>query len=157
MHRPSIRGLICSPEGFLRLVPALPGPGRTIAAHLTPHLDHRLRTARWQAAGKSRSDNRIRHADHRRRCGKCCAPNVDHHRLHAGVHDRHAHLRRFGDVLGRRNLCLIAVFTVASLGCALSTDFWTFVPMRAAQGLSGGGLMILFQAIIADIVPASTR
>lgn len=60
-------------------------------------------------------------------------------------------------MLGRRNLCLIAVFTVASLGCALSTDFWTFVPMRAAQGLSGGGLMILFQAIIADIVPASTR
>ncbi|MGP6175655.1 MDR family MFS transporter [Corynebacterium sp. A21] len=66
---------------------------------------------------------------------------------------------KFGDVLGRRNLFLIAIaiFTIASLGCALSTDFWTFVIMRAAQGVGGGGLMILSQAIIADIVPASER
>ncbi|PZE79402.1 MDR family MFS transporter [Curtobacterium sp. MCBD17_032] len=66
---------------------------------------------------------------------------------------------KFGDVLGRRNLFLIAIalFTLASLGCALSTDFWQFVVFRALQGLGGGGLMILSQAIIADIVPASER
>ncbi|MGO1447624.1 MDR family MFS transporter [Corynebacterium casei] len=66
---------------------------------------------------------------------------------------------KFGDVLGRRNLFLLAIalFTLASVGCAFSGDFWTFVIFRAIQGLGGGGLMILSQAIIADIVPASER
>ncbi len=66
---------------------------------------------------------------------------------------------KFGDVLGRRNLFLfaIALFTVASIGCAFATDFWAFVIFRAIQGLGGGGLMILSQAIIADIVPANER
>ncbi|WP_154605104.1 MDR family MFS transporter [Arthrobacter sp. AQ5-05] len=66
---------------------------------------------------------------------------------------------KFGDILGRRNLFLaaIAIFTLASVGCALATDFWGFVIFRAIQGLGGGGLMILSQAIIADIVPANER
>ncbi|GAA2975572.1 EmrB/QacA subfamily drug resistance transporter [Microbacterium terrae] len=66
---------------------------------------------------------------------------------------------KFGDVLGRRNLFLIAIaiFTLASVGCAFAGDFWMFVIFRAMQGLGGGGLMILSQAIIADIVPASER
>ncbi|WP_104055182.1 MULTISPECIES: MDR family MFS transporter [unclassified Arthrobacter] len=66
---------------------------------------------------------------------------------------------KFGDVLGRRNLFLfaIALFTLASVGCAFATDFWGFVIFRAIQGLGGGGLMILSQAIIADIVPANER
>jgi EmrB/QacA subfamily drug resistance transporter len=66
---------------------------------------------------------------------------------------------KFGDVLGRRNLFLIAIgiFTLASIGCAFAGDFWMFVAFRAMQGLGGGGLMILSQAIIADIVPANER
>ncbi len=66
---------------------------------------------------------------------------------------------KFGDVLGRRRLFLIAiaVFTLASIGCAFAGDFWMFVVFRALQGLGGGGLMILSQAIIADIVPANER
>lgn len=66
---------------------------------------------------------------------------------------------KFGDVLGRRNLFLIAIalFTIASVGCAFAGDFWSFVTFRALQGLGGGGLMILSQAIIADIVPANER
>src|SRR6185312_157195 len=66
---------------------------------------------------------------------------------------------KFGDILGRRNLFLaaIAIFTLASIGCAFATDFWGFVVFRAIQGLGGGGLMILSQAIIADIVPANER
>ncbi|MFF2493779.1 MDR family MFS transporter [Agromyces sp. NPDC058064] len=66
---------------------------------------------------------------------------------------------KFGDVLGRRNLFLIAIalFTVASIGAAFAPTFWAFVAFRAMQGLGGGGLMILSQAIIADIVPASER
>jgi EmrB/QacA subfamily drug resistance transporter len=66
---------------------------------------------------------------------------------------------KFGDIWGRRNLFLIAIalFTLASLGAALSTGFWEFVTFRGIQGLGGGGLMILSQAIIADIVPAKER
>ena len=66
---------------------------------------------------------------------------------------------KFGDVLGRRNLFLIAIalFTVASVGCAFAGDFTQLILWRAVQGLGGGGLMILSQAIIADIVPASER
>ncbi|GAA1060056.1 MDR family MFS transporter [Agromyces bracchium] len=66
---------------------------------------------------------------------------------------------KFGDVLGRRSLFLVAIalFTLASIGCAFAGDFWMFVVFRALQGLGGGGLMILSQAIIADIVPASER
>jgi EmrB/QacA subfamily drug resistance transporter len=66
---------------------------------------------------------------------------------------------KFGDVLGRRRLFLVAIalFTIASIGCAFATDFTQLIAWRAVQGLGGGGLMILSQAIIADIVPASER
>ncbi len=66
---------------------------------------------------------------------------------------------KLGDVIGRRWLFLIAIalFTLASVGCAFAGDFWSFVVYRAMQGLGGGGLMILSQAIIADIVPAKER
>ena len=66
---------------------------------------------------------------------------------------------KFGDVLGRRNLFLVAIalFTIASVGCAFAGDFTQLIVFRALQGLGGGGLMILSQAIIADIVPASER
>ncbi|NNG34760.1 MDR family MFS transporter [Nakamurella aerolata] len=66
---------------------------------------------------------------------------------------------KLGDVLGRRRLFLaaIAIFTVGSIGAAVTTSFWEFITFRAVQGLGGGGLMILSQAIIADIVPAKER
>src|SRR5215211_8773777 len=66
---------------------------------------------------------------------------------------------KFGDLWGRRNLFLIAIglFTIASFGAALSPSFPWLVVWRGVQGLGGGGLMILSQAIIADIVPARER
>ena len=66
---------------------------------------------------------------------------------------------KFGDLWGRRTLCLVAIglFTVASFGAALSPDFGWLVIWRGVQGLGGGGLMILSQAIIADVVPARER
>lgn len=66
---------------------------------------------------------------------------------------------KYGDVLGRRPLFIIAIgiFTLASVGCAFAGDFWTLVVFRGVQGLGGGGLMILSQAIIADIIPAKER
>jgi len=66
---------------------------------------------------------------------------------------------KFGDLWGRRTLFLVAIglFTVASFGAALSPDFTWLVIWRGVQGLGGGGLMILSQAIIADVVPARER
>jgi EmrB/QacA subfamily drug resistance transporter len=66
---------------------------------------------------------------------------------------------KFGDLWGRRTLFLVAIglFTVASIGAALAPDFAWLVVWRGVQGLGGGGLMILSQAIIADIVPARER
>ncbi|AWH94287.1 MDR family MFS transporter [Dietzia psychralcaliphila] len=75
---------------------------------------------------------------------------------------------KFGDLVGRRNLFLlaIAIFTLGSIGSgsagfftdpATEAGFWELVAWRGVQGLGGGGLMILSQAIIADIVPASER
>jgi EmrB/QacA subfamily drug resistance transporter len=66
---------------------------------------------------------------------------------------------KFGDLWGRRTLFLVAIglFTVASVGAALAPDFTWFVVWRGVQGLGGGGLMILSQAIIADVVPARER
>ncbi len=66
---------------------------------------------------------------------------------------------KFGDLWGRRNLFLVAIglFTVASIGAAMAPDFGWLVAWRGVQGLGGGGLMILSQAIIADIVPARER
>jgi EmrB/QacA subfamily drug resistance transporter len=66
---------------------------------------------------------------------------------------------KFGDLWGRRTLFLVAIglFPVASVGAALAPDFGWLVVWRGVQGLGGGGLMILSQAIIADIVPARER
>ena len=64
-----------------------------------------------------------------------------------------------GDMWGRRWPFLVAIglFTLASVGGALATTFPTLVLWRGVQGLGGGGLMILSQAIIADIVSAKDR
>jgi EmrB/QacA subfamily drug resistance transporter len=66
---------------------------------------------------------------------------------------------KFGDIWGRRWPFLIAIslFTIASAGAGFAQDFNQLVIWRGVQGLGGGGLMILSQAIVADIVPARDR
>lgn len=66
---------------------------------------------------------------------------------------------KFGDMWGRKIIFLvaIAIFVVGSFGSGLSQNFWELIAWRGFQGLGGGGLMILSQAIIADIIPASER
>lgn len=66
---------------------------------------------------------------------------------------------KFGDLWGRRWPFLIAIslFTLASAGAGFSQTFHELVIWRGIQGLGGGGLIILSQAIIADIVPAKER
>ena len=66
---------------------------------------------------------------------------------------------KIGDLRGRRLpfLVAIAIFVVGSTGSALSSSFVDLVVWRSIQGLGAGGLVILSQAIIADIVSARDR
>ncbi|MFO1312708.1 MAG: MFS transporter [Burkholderiales bacterium] len=64
-----------------------------------------------------------------------------------------------GDRFGRRRALLgaLAVFAVASCACAVAPSFWWLVGLRALQGLGGGGLMTLSQALIGEHVAPRER
>ena len=66
---------------------------------------------------------------------------------------------QLGDRFGRRRvLCVaIAAFSAGSLGCGLATSLGLLVAMRVLQGLGGGGLMTLSQALIGEVVPPRLR
>ena len=59
------------------------------------------------------------------------------------------------DSLGRRPVILagIALFTLASVGCATSNSIGSLVLFRALQGLSAGAGMVVSRAIIRDMFP----
>jgi DHA2 family multidrug resistance protein len=56
---------------------------------------------------------------------------------------------------GRKRLLLICVggFTVTSLCCGLATSLWQLILFRILQGLTGGGLQPLAQAILLETFP----
>nr|WP_281248012.1 MDR family MFS transporter [Corynebacterium aquilae] len=66
---------------------------------------------------------------------------------------------KLGDMLGRKWLFMFAVslFIVGSILGGLATSMSLLIAARAVQGVAGGGMMILSQAIIADVVPARQR
>lgn len=66
---------------------------------------------------------------------------------------------KVGDLVGRKPLFIAAIvlFMIGSIVGGLSQGMTELIVGRAIQGLGGGGLMILAQAIIADIVPARER
>lgn len=66
---------------------------------------------------------------------------------------------RLGDALGRRRMLFAALgwFCVASVLCALAPTMTLLVLARALQGLGGGGLMVLAQALIGEVVPPRER
>jgi EmrB/QacA subfamily drug resistance transporter len=66
---------------------------------------------------------------------------------------------KLSDVFGRKPLIVIAIvlFLVGSVVGGLAVDMDWLIAGRAIQGLGGGGLMILSQASIADVVPARER
>src|SRR3954452_10199062 len=59
------------------------------------------------------------------------------------------------DSFGRRPVVLwgIAVFTLSSLGCALSHSIGQLVFFRLMQGVSSGASMVVSRAIIRDMFP----
>jgi EmrB/QacA subfamily drug resistance transporter len=66
---------------------------------------------------------------------------------------------RLGDAFGRRRLMFVAlaVFIVASLLCAASTSIVLLTLARLLQGLGGGGLMTLSQALVGEAFPPRER
>jgi EmrB/QacA subfamily drug resistance transporter len=66
---------------------------------------------------------------------------------------------KLGDQYGRKTLfqASIVIFLVGSALCGQSHSIVELIAFRALQGLGGGGLIVLTQAIIADIVPARER
>jgi MFS family permease len=66
---------------------------------------------------------------------------------------------RLGDAFGRRRLMFVAlsVFIGASLLCAASPTIELLALARVVQGLGGGGLMTLSQALIGEAIPPRER
>jgi len=66
---------------------------------------------------------------------------------------------KIGDLIGRKGLFLaaIGIFVVGSVVSGFAGDMTWLVIGRAVQGLGGGGLMILSDTIVADVVPARRR
>jgi EmrB/QacA subfamily drug resistance transporter len=66
---------------------------------------------------------------------------------------------RMGDRFGRRDVLLVALamFVLGSLACALASSMWGLIGSRVLQGLGGGGLMVLCQALIGELVAPSER
>ncbi len=59
------------------------------------------------------------------------------------------------DSFGRRPvvLCGLAVFTLASVGCAMSQHIGSLVFFRAVQGMSAGAGIVVSRAVIRDMFP----
>jgi len=66
---------------------------------------------------------------------------------------------KLGDQYGRKNLFVgaIVIFLVGSVLCGQSRNMGELIAFRAVQGVGGGGLMVLSQAIVGDVVPPRER
>ncbi len=66
---------------------------------------------------------------------------------------------KLSDTYGRRRLFFVAIviFMVGSLWCGLAQSMGQLIGFRALQGLGAGGLMVLAQAAIGDIVSPRDR
>lgn len=66
---------------------------------------------------------------------------------------------RLGDLRGRRDMLLVAlgVFALGSAACGAAQSLPQLVAARVLQGLGGGGLMTLSQALIGELVPPRER
>ena len=66
---------------------------------------------------------------------------------------------RLGDALGRRRMMFAALslFIAASLACVLAPTIVWLTIARVLQGLGGGGLMTLSQALVGEVVPPRER
>lgn len=66
---------------------------------------------------------------------------------------------KLGDMVGRKSLFVgaLLLFLVGSMMCGAAGTMAVMIAGRAVAGLGDGGLMVLSQAIVADVVPARKR
>jgi EmrB/QacA subfamily drug resistance transporter len=66
---------------------------------------------------------------------------------------------KLGDLFGRKRLfqITIAVFLFGSMFCGVASSMPMLIAFRAVQGVGAGGLIVLGQAIIADVVSPRER
>jgi EmrB/QacA subfamily drug resistance transporter len=66
---------------------------------------------------------------------------------------------RLGDLFGRRRMMLVSLtaFAAASLLCSVAPTFAVLLLGRVLQGLGGGGLMTMAQALVGEHVPPRQR
>ncbi len=66
---------------------------------------------------------------------------------------------KLGDLYGRKRIlqCAVVLFLLGSALCGLARTMTELIAFRALQGLGGGGLIVLTQAVIGDVVPPRER
>ena len=63
------------------------------------------------------------------------------------------------DIYGRKRMMTIAIalYAVAAFGCMLAQTMTQLLLLRVLQGVGGGGLLVLAQSTIGDVVPPAER
>ena len=80
------------------------------------------------------------------------------HRLPPELDGLGAHLRKLGDLYGRKLVLQVAIsiFLVGSVLCGLSQNMAELIAFRALQGLGAGGLIVTTIAVVGDIARPAT-
>ncbi len=66
---------------------------------------------------------------------------------------------KLGDLYGRKRILqsAVCIFLLGSALCGLSKDMTELIAFRAVQGLGAGGLIVLTQSVVGDVVPPRER
>ena len=66
---------------------------------------------------------------------------------------------KMSDIYGRRTMVFLSVglFLGGSALCGVATSMTGLILSRALQGLGGGGLMVLAQSVVGDLIPPRER
>jgi MFS family permease len=65
----------------------------------------------------------------------------------------------FSSIFGRKYLLTGAVlfFLAGCIGCALARNFNTILVCRAIQGAGGGGIVVMTEIVVCDMIPLRLR